>query len=210
MAFFALLQAKYPMTPFYSMGLLISTSVMHSFVLIDDRIESIRKIGSFKRVAYKDSLTNLRNSTAYSETKLALNKKLKDGSLVNFGIVVLDLNNLKLINDTQGHEAGDKYIQDASSLICRVFAHSPVFRIGGDEFVVLLMNNDFTNRDSLAQDFNRQVEDNLIGGGPVVALGMSVFRPGNDYGFDEVFERADELMYKRKKELKQRKAEQEN
>ena len=205
MALFILLQDRYPMTPFYSMGLLIATSIMHTFVMIDDRIENSRMIGSFKRVAYKDPLTGVRNSTAYSEAKTIFDKKLKDGSLTDFAVAVFDLNNLKLVNDTMGHEAGDKYIQDSSNMICGAFKRSPVFRIGGDEFAAFLMNDDFVNRDRIIGHFNRQVENNLENGGPVIAAGMSIFVSGKDTGYDKVFERADVMMYARKNELKQRK-----
>ena len=62
---------------------------------------------------------------------------------------VFDCDNLKQINDQNGHDKGDIYIRAASQLICRVFAHSPVFRIGGDEFAVVLQNEDFINREDL-------------------------------------------------------------
>ena len=204
MAFFILLQARYPMTPFYSMGLLIATSVMHTFVLVDERIESSRKLGSVRRAAYKDPLTNVRNANAYSEAKAAYDKKLKDGQIANFGVVVFDLNNLKTVNDTQGHEAGDKYIQDSCKLICSVFKHSPVYRIGGDEFVAILTNEDYINRDSLLAQFNQRIDQNQINAGPVVAAGMSLFVAEKDSCYEKVFERADVMMYARKKELKQK------
>jgi GGDEF domain-containing protein len=51
---------------------------------------------------------------------------------------MFDLNDLKHINDRYGHERGDEYIVNCCRLICQVFKHSPVFRIGGDEFVALL------------------------------------------------------------------------
>lgn len=202
MAFCIFLQAKYPMTPFYSMGLVIATCIMHSFVQIDERIESSRKIGSYMRVAYKDPLTQVRNATAYKESKNIIDNQLKNGAITNLGVIVFDVNNLKTVNDTLGHEAGDRYIQDACSLICHVFTHSPVFRIGGDEFAAFLLNDDYTNREELFAKFNKTVESHLDGSGPVVAAGMSVFAPGEDEGYDVVFERADNLMYERKKELK--------
>ena len=128
-----------------------------------------------------------------------------NGDIKEFAVAVFDLNDLKLVNDTKGHDAGDKYLQDACSLICRVFQHSPVFRIGGDEFVALLMNGDFHNREELLNDFNKHVEYNLVNGGPVVSAGISLFDSNADTGYEDVFTRADELMYSRKKELKQRK-----
>ena len=87
-------------------------------------------------------------------------------------------------------------------MICRVYQHSPVFRIGGDEFVAFLEGEDFKNRDSLIKSFNEEVEKNLRSGGPVVAAGMGIFKPESDLRFDDVFSRADARMYEQKKLLK--------
>ena len=207
MALFILLQAQFPMMPFYSIGCLIATTIIHSFVVVDERVESSRQLGAVKTVAYKDSLTNVRNINAYTEFKENVEKDIKKGSITEFAIVVFDLNDLKQVNDTMGHEAGDKYIQDGCKLICHVFRHSPVFRIGGDEFVSFLMNDDYMNRANLVVIFNKHIDQNLESGRVVVSAGISQFDPEADSGYDEVFSRADELMYCRKKELKQRKSE---
>lgn len=210
MAFFIWLQARYPMTPFYSMGLLIATSIIHTFVLVDARVESAKKLGSYMRVAYKDALTNVRNVNAYTEVKEKIEKDIKEGKAPDFGVAVFDLNNLKLVNDTLGHEAGDKYIQDSCQMICSIFKHSPVFRIGGDEFVAILYNDDYRYRDALLSHFNEMVDKNQIVGGPVIAAGISLYDSGNDTRFDDVFTRADSTMYTRKRELKMVKEAQSN
>jgi len=208
MAFFIWLQARYPMTPFYSMGLLIATSVIHTFVLVDARVESAKKLGSYMRVAYKDALTDVRNVNAYTEVKAKIEKDIQLKKAPAFGIIVFDLNNLKLVNDTMGHEAGDKYIQDSCHMICDIFKHSPVFRIGGDEFVAILTNDDYRYRDALLSHFNEIVDKNQIVGGPVIAAGISLYDSENDTRFDDVFTRADSNMYTRKRELKMVKEEQ--
>lgn len=205
MAFFIMLQANYPLMPFYTIGCLIATTIIHSFVVVEARVESSRQLGMVMTVAYKDPLTNVRNINAYTESKGIIEKDVKNGTITEFAIVVFDLNDLKIINDTQGHDAGDKYIQDGCMLICRVFKHSPVFRIGGDEFVAFLTNDDYNSRDELFGSFNRQVESNLENGGVIVAAGIGIYDPDNDSGYDDVFLRADECMYIRKKELKKRK-----
>lgn len=205
MSVFILLQAHYPMMPFYAVGNLIATCMINSFVVVGERIESSRKLGSIMTVAYKDSLTNVRNNAAYTEYKKMIGNSIRDGQLSEFAVIVFDLNDLKKVNDTDGHDAGDRYIREGCELICRTFDHSPVFRIGGDEFVACLMNEDFRNRDSLYRSFNEQIENNIRNGGVVVSAGISVYYPGKDSGYDDVFVRADELMYDRKKELKKRK-----
>ena len=90
--------------------------------------------------------------------------------------------------------------------ICITFDHSPVFRIGGDEFVAVLMNSDYENRENLINYFNSEIEDNLKHGKVIVSAGVGIFDPVIDECFDDVFKRADEMMYLRKQELKSRSA----
>lgn len=204
MALFIFLQDNFPMMPFYSIGLLIATTIIHSFVVVDERVETSRRLGMVMTVAYKDPLTNVRNINAYTESKSVIEKEVRNGTITEFAIVLFDLNDLKTVNDSKGHEAGDKYIQDGCRLICRVFKHSPVFRIGGDEFVALLMNEDYKSRDNLIYLFNKHVDRNAENGGVIVAAGIGFYDPDKDSGYDEVFTRADKMMYIRKKELKSR------
>ena len=117
-------------------------------------------------------------------------------------MVVCDINDLKLINDTIGHKAGDDYIRNASKLLCDTFVHSPVFRIGGDEFVAILKGSDFANREELFTDFNNMIDENNMNGGVVISGGMAVFDPEIDESYNDAFKRADELMYVRKNCLK--------
>ena len=121
---------------------------------------------------------------------------------MEFGLVIFDVNGLKHINDTQGHEAGDKLLKDACSLICKTFSHSPVFRIGGDEFVAILEGEDYLNRITLLSGFENKVEENLQNGGAVVASGLAVYKPESDKDYRFIFDRADERMYERKSALK--------
>ena len=205
MALFVFLQAQFPLMPFYAIGLIIATSIVHSFVVVEERVESSHRIGSIMTIAYKDPLTDIRNANAYTEYKELIRSNIRRSLIAEFAVVVFDLNDLKTVNDTEGHDAGDRYIKEGCNLICHTFEHSPVFRIGGDEFVAFLMNEDYRNRDDLLQTFNRQIEDNISNGKVVVSAGISLFDPGKDTDYDDVFMRADELMYERKKELKARK-----
>ncbi len=119
-----------------------------------------------------------------------------------FGVVVFDLNGLKEINDSKGHDTGDEYIIQACRLICDYFKRSPVYRIGGDEFVAVLSGEDYERRIAILADFNERIDRNLKSGKVVVATGMSEFDPRRDHSYKAVFERADDLMYQRKKTLK--------
>lgn len=204
MAFFIAVQAQFPLMPFYAIGCLFATSIINTYVTVDERVTTAKQLVSVRSTAFKDSLTSVRNSNAFNEYKKDLENKVKKGVVAEYGLVVFDLNDLKKVNDIQGHEAGDKYIQEGCRLICISFKHSPVFRIGGDEFVAVLLNDDYQHRDGLCSSFNKQVDENLKNGLVVVSSGMSIFVPGQDSGVDDVFARADEKMYVRKKELKAR------
>lgn len=90
---------------------------------------------------YRDAMTGVRNKGAFEISVRRLNDQLvsQEGKQrPGFAIVMFDCDGLKKVNDDYGHEKGDLYLQNACRLICRVFAHSPVFRIGGDELVALL------------------------------------------------------------------------
>ena len=129
--------------------------------------------------------------------------RLAEGEELSFAVVVCDVNGLKYVNDTYGHKAGDAYIKEAGMLICEAYSHSPVYRIGGDEFAVLLTGRDFENREALLASLNERVEANIGQEGKVVvSAGMSLYRPGSDTRMHDVFERADERMYQRKQLLK--------
>ena len=120
--------------------------------------------------------------------------------------MICDINDLKLINDTQGHKAGDEYIQASCRLICRTFAHCPVFRVGGDEFAVFIKGQDYSARENIIAAFRRQVEENIrLGNGPVIASGFAEYQPSNDENVEEIFKRADNRMYEDKVRLKEMK-----
>ena len=120
-----------------------------------------------------------------------------------FGLIICDTNELKKINDSQGHKAGDEYIKKSAKLLCDIFVHSPVFRIGGDEFVVFLRSEDYSNRENLMKTLQSRVLENLQSkSGPILASGMAEYIPESDCLVSEIFNRADKAMYKNKRELK--------
>lgn len=120
-----------------------------------------------------------------------------------FGFAVCDINDLKKVNDTQGHKAGDEYIKASAKLLCDTFVHSPVFRIGGDEFVIFLRSDDYINRRKLIADLKQTVINNQKSGqGPVIAIGTADYNQDTDSNVNDVFERADEAMYENKRWIK--------
>ncbi|MBR1913310.1 MAG: diguanylate cyclase, partial [Lachnospiraceae bacterium] len=106
------------------------------FLLITNQelAETKGDVAKMTDLAQKDALTGIRNRTAYDKETEKLQKSLEEGDK-EFGIVMIDLNYLKRTNDTYGHEKGNESIKKLCFIVCHVFEHSPVFRIGGDEFV---------------------------------------------------------------------------
>jgi diguanylate cyclase (GGDEF)-like protein len=162
-------------------------------------------VADLNKRAYVDALTHVRNKGAYSTFVEDLQEGLDaDESKAAFAIGMFDCDNLKIINDKYGHEKGDVYLLSACRLICRVFQHSPVFRIGGDEFSVVLQNEDYKNRDTLAQQFSAaMLEHNELAGNEWeqvhVAMGIAVYDAQTDHNVSDVMRRADELMYMNKR-----------
>ena len=157
-------------------------------------------------LAYRDSLTGLRNTTSYKKWVTDFDQKIQNGE-VSFGILMFDLNYLKEANDTYGHDVGNKLIINAARLISDTFKRSPVFRIGGDEFVVILQNSDLEKRELLLEKFNAECSNTYIETPstklPIsIARGFSLYAPTKDTQFSDVFDRADEEMYRNKKLMK--------
>ena len=166
--------------------------------------EQSKVLQSAKRMARMDALTGIRNKTAFTEYSATVDAKLKAvPEDCRFGIIMCDVNDLKKINDTRGHSFGDEAIQRTSRLICDVFDHSPVFRVGGDEFVVVLDGRDYDMREQLLAKLREEsLANKRSRSGPVVACGMAVYDRSTDNSFDSVYKRADMEMYENKKELK--------
>lgn len=202
MTIFIVLQTLNPLLPFYAIGCLLVTCLIHSFISLDVKTDYHQRLDIAHMMAYKDFLTKVKNHHAYLEAKEEMDQRIADGEIREFGVVVFDVNGLKEINDTLGHTEGDRYIKEASHIICKQFKHSPVYRIGGDEFVAILEGDDYQNRDSLIHSFEKTIHLNKAKNAVVVSYGMDIFLPETDNSYESVFERADKKMYVRKKELK--------
>ena len=177
--------------------------LLNNYSLMSRRaLESEAELGHIRDMANRDPLTGVKSKHAYAEKEAEINGQITEGSAPAFAVAVCDVNGLKLVNDTLGHKAGDEYIRSASRLICEVFQHSPVFRTGGDEFVVVLSGRDYEHRQELIKLLSAKSEENIKTGNVVVAGGLSDYLPGGDAKYHDVFERADALMYREKKRLK--------
>ena len=159
----------------------------------------------------KDAMTSVRNRVAYEGYMASLKDRVASGDNAETAFIMFDLNDLKHINDTYGHEKGDEYIKNGCKLICDTFAHSIVFRIGGDEFVSVLWGNDFENRETLLDDFRNTLKelessDRDPAEKVSVACGIAVFNGESGESVEEAMKRADDAMYEDKRRIKQERA----
>lgn len=158
-------------------------------------------------LAYTDSLTGIKNSAAYSHSIEKMNGRISQESDPQFAVVVMDVNDLKMVNDTYGHKSGDELLISASRLMCSIFQHSPVYRIGGDEFAAILENADYENREALLQQFDECMKKTtFLAGGtelPVsVAVGFEEYSREKHSSFEDAFQWADRAMYVNKARIK--------
>jgi len=165
----------------------------------------VRNLAQAQIDANIDALTHVKNRHAYLVAEEQLNQQIGENRAPEFAIVLLDVNDLKLVNDNEGHAAGDQYLRNACRIVCEIFKHSPVFRVGGDEFVVIAQGNDYARIDELVGRVSDQNMEAIRNGGIVIACGMAKYE--NDGSAAPVFERADQNMYENKSDLKQRREE---
>ena len=162
---------------------------------------------SMKRLARVDALTGIRNKTAYDQEIRVIEKETAEGN-DQYGLMMIDMNGLKTINDLYGHDKGDIAIKKLSGIICEAFPHSPVFRVGGDEFVVILKHRSYEEADKLIAGFEKMIEERSSGEDlkpwerVTAAAGYALYDKNLDGCPENVLARADKCMYKRKSELK--------
>ena len=157
-------------------------------------------------LAYRDPLTGLRNTNSYKAWITDFEKDIENKT-INFGVMILDINYLKETNDRYGHDIGNKLIVAAGQFISGIFKRSPVFRIGGDEFLVILQNRDLEDLEELLRKFDAEcanesvrVDEKVI---PLsIAKGFARYDSDKDLSFSDVFNRADDAMYENKRKIK--------
>jgi diguanylate cyclase (GGDEF)-like protein/PAS domain S-box-containing protein len=149
-------------------------------------------------------LFNRRGFYAMAEQQVKLSRRMHKRTL----LVSADLDNLKRINDTLGHQGGDAALVATADIIKRCFRRSDIVaRVGGDEFVVLQLETTPIDPETLAQRLQKKIDErNEQGrdGCPLsVSFGIACFEPDSGLSIDEMLHRADQLMYEHKR-LKQR------
>ncbi len=147
-----------------------------------------------------DALTGLRNKHAYIDLEENINHLIEKKQNPPFALTVFDVNDLKTVNDRLGHQAGDRYLRSACEMICSAFDHSPVFRVGGDEFVAVSRGKDYEHIDAIMNKLDSTNRENAEEGKIVVSFGMA--RYNGEKTMAEVFDNADRRMYAYKQQIK--------
>lgn len=153
----------------------------------------------YKRLAFIDNMTQVNNRTAFEQKLHTMRQKTPVEPTYFF---MADMNNLKYINDTFGHSAGDHAVIEIAQTLAECFKEGECYRIGGDEFCVITEGIDedkiIQYRDEVRNILSKKSEKFEYD--IVVAVGYSKLEQGN---IDECFNTADALMYKDKAALKQ-------
>ncbi|MBQ7463594.1 MAG: GGDEF domain-containing protein, partial [Lachnospiraceae bacterium] len=141
---------------------------------LDARVEKADEMSG------KDELTNVRNKKSYAFIEAELDSLIASCEKPEFALAVCDIDDLKKINEAKGREAGDESIREACDMICSIFEHSPVFRIGGDEFVAVLRDQDYEKRESLISNLLYEREKSRRNAGVTISYGISDYDPEKD------------------------------
>jgi len=190
------------------LSLCVAAVLLYIFIQNMFRHIMMETINIEKDISNHDALTKVLSRISYDNKIKDLDRKIREDPVsVRFAICECDLNNLKIVNDTFGHDKGDQYIINCCKAICDIFKHSPVYRIGGDEFVAILQSDDYDNLDKIKEAFNRFSTSEIKSEGTLFdkrsfAAGFAVYDNNRDRCFNDVMKRADVEMYHNKQMLK--------
>ena len=169
---------------------------------IDEQVRREQKyaydLAAARNKANLDPLTGVKNKNAYKDIATEINKAIKDHKEYDFAVLIATVNNVKEIKSSKGLGAGDIRIHSACMQLCRIFRHSPVFRIDEDVFVAVIRGDDYTNIDKLMEKVSHINSVNQETDKATLSVGMSRF--DNDPCIELVFERARYTMLENMKE----------
>ncbi|MBQ6555215.1 MAG: GGDEF domain-containing protein, partial [Firmicutes bacterium] len=176
--------------------LIILILLLHNIRAERKIVEEEHLVKALNKKVFVDALTSVKNKGAYYNYIKKLQDSIDKKEAPEFAICIFDCNDLKQINDKFGHDKGDIYLKTACRLMCEVFEHSPVFRIGGDEFAVILQNGDFEYRDDLMDLFEERRRKICLTAPNKweeihIAVGVAVYDPKIDGSVSDAARRAD-------------------
>jgi len=190
------------------LAICITAILLYIFIQNMMRHVMLETINTEKDISNHDALTKVLSRICYDNQITIIDKEIKaDPPTIKFAVCECDLNNLKMINDTFGHDIGDTYIKNCCKAIRSLFSDCPVFRIGGDEFVAIMMDDNYKNLEAIKEKVYELTKSEMkrncsLAEKKSFAAGFAVFDPVNDKSFNDVMKRADTEMYQHKKMLK--------
>lgn len=185
----------------YGMFCLLAALLYKAARNIVNTVETAKTAAYYEQLATIDLMANCYSRTAYNQDV----EKLSKGGMEGICVLLFDVNNLKNINDTYGHLAGDKAIKTCALCIRKVFDRvGKVYRIGGDEFTVIISQCDKNILLQRLAVFQRLVleQDKRLEFTFQVAWGYAIYNPHNDNRIEDLIHRADASMYGRKQKMK--------
>ena len=171
---------------------------------IDAQMKRDQEFAEAQITAMKDSLTGVKNRRAFIKEEKEINEAITDGSSGDFGIVVCNVMGVDEMIAAGSAKKADRIVSEACELVCDMFRHSPVYRLSGDQFTVILRDRDLKNEEVIMKLLRTALDKNRQKGGAVLATGISHFDPSIDRDLQSVFERANIATYENKMELKKK------
>jgi len=158
-----------------------------------------KKLEDTLRNTSMDPLTHVKNMVAYTDMVAELTGRMADSVPPEYAVLICDMEQTREINGQYGLEMGDRYLLNGCRLLVEVFEHSPVFRVGGDKFLVVLQGREYGSRDLLfgvLMDKRRQAAEmkDIPSGYVSFAAGMAAFDPEQDGMVSDVVRRASAAM----------------
>lgn len=176
--------------------------IIFIFIQMYNLTENIRnavmesaRVTLLEELAYQDGLTKTNNRTAYLKRVEQVKEKKE-----RIQLYIFDINNLKFVNDTMGHEAGDRFIQRAVMVLLSLFDAHDVYRIGGDEFVVITKKQEdlYAMIEHALEENNQCYHDEPM---LSIAYGQVIY-DGHTMTYEEAFDQADHEMFMHKNQIK--------
>ncbi len=194
----------------YSGYLAICITAILLYIFIQNMLRHVmlETITVEKDISNHDALTRVLSRISYDNYITKLDRNIRETpDSIRFAVCECDLNNLKIINDTFGHDKGDEYIINCCRTICNIFKHSPVYRIGGDEFVAILNSDDYDNLERIKLIVDDVTKNEMLKACTLAekrsfAAGFAIYDSTIDKCYNDVMKRADTEMYEHKKMLK--------
>ncbi len=178
--------------------------------LISSAESNLRYMNEYRTIsekAHTDVLTGVRNKTAFEDMAMEFLERIDTEESPEIALIMADINNLKYINDTFGHKSGDEYIIGCCKIMSDLCNESHIFRIGGDEFIIILNGNEYADRQMLYEKLKSKFVESYTDETQdpwrrySASLGYAEYE-ATDTGITDVMKRADAEMYKDKEAFK--------